>query len=331
MAWTPDPTIPNSGPDNRGNNSVDYWIHNQQNPYVGATDTANQLNQQAWAAYQNIFGRAPTNTELAQVIPAFQSGGISGGVAAVAGLKNTPLNQVADQQAELLKNAPQHFGDVTNQFQSILGRAPTQDELNHFGSLMATGTVDAYQMQDFLKSQPEYQQKQVDALSGKLSGYDKQYYQEQILPATEAAFAKQGRSLDSSGFSAALGQTASQQNIDRQKYLAGLTVNNNANAYQQYVDSVNQNKNLQYTSATAGTNRLNQYQDYAIQQNAYNQYLSRYGKRQSNAGAYGSLIGGTLGGVAGGIYGDPAGAYAGYTLGSGLGGAAGNIYGNQNY
>src|SRR4029077_7146567 len=64
--WQPDPAVATYGPGGRGNNSLDYWIHSTQNPYVGADNHADQLNQQAWASYQANFGRAPTNQELAQ-------------------------------------------------------------------------------------------------------------------------------------------------------------------------------------------------------------------------------------------------------------------------
>ncbi len=302
--------------------------------------------------FQEIYGRAPTAVELSQVIPAYVGvdqniPNLAGGKSYIAQMfqatQDTPDKLYKKQQEEYLAKAPEHFDAIQNLFQSNFGRAATQEELNHFGSLLASGSTDPYQLQKFMQQDQEYTQKQdsefQNKLSGQLAGYDKQYFQESILPSIQQAYAKQGRSFDSSAFQNAATQSAQAQNTQRQQYLAGLSAQQyggrQANAYSDYQNMVGNQQNLsnqgimaQYSGIQNAQQRGRDIQDYNTQAQAYNQYLAKYGKRSGGMGAgAGSLLGMGLGALLAAPTGGlsiPAGAM----LGGAGGGAAGGLFDN---
>jgi len=317
-----------------GINTIADRIKNGQFQFGNTSDKAATVIKD----YLSIYGRVPTPTEINMALPAAQEG--KGG-AFIATQKyaedNSPEKLYAKQQEEYLANAPKHFDSVNQMFQSSLGRTATQDELNHFGALLSSGTTDQYQLQQFLDQQPEATQKKdqafQDELSGKLQGYDQRYYSEKILPSIQEAYAKQGRSFDSSAFQNAATQSAGQQNTQREQYLAQLSASQyggrQQNAYNDYAQQVQNQQNLtnsgiqaQYAGIQNNVSRSNQYADYSLQKDAYNQYLAKYGKR-GNAIA-GGLQGAMSGAMAGGMAGGPWGALAG-----GIGGAALGAYGSS--
>lgn len=292
-----------------------------------------------WATLQNFkstMGRDPTAAEF----------GMYGPMGAQAGqaisqqrynADNAPDKIAAQNQAQYLKNAPQHYDTINNLFKSNYGRDATQDEKDHFGALLASGTTDAYGLQNFLQQQPEYQNQQNakmrSDLSGTMAANDKRQFQEQILPGIQENFAKQGRSFDSSAFANSAAQAAQAQNTNREAFLRNLTAQqygqSSDRAYQDYANQVanqqaltNSGINAQYGGIQNTINRGNQIADFRMQQDAYNQYLSKYGKRQNNG--IGSLLGGiggaAIGGAATGWH-NPQGYMAGYQIGSGIGGA----------
>lgn len=258
--------------------------------------------------FMETYGRAPTANEYAIYSPETATLGHAGVKSEIAkAFESDPENIKKKKDADLLAQAPKQHEAVNNLFQSTFGRTATKDELDHFGSLLASGATDSYQLQQFLQQQPEYTEKQ-DAsfrqnLSGELAGYDKQYLQEQVLPAIQANYAKQGRSFDSSAFANSATQSAEQQNIERQKYVAGIGASQYAGrqsqAYQDYANMLQQQNNLQTGSlenSQMAIARANNTADYKLQQDAYNQYLLKYGKR---SGGQGALAGATAGAAAG--------------------------------
>lgn len=369
----------------------DYYDTLHKTPTTGGSDAAAQ--QWAFLDFQQQFGRNPTQSELNMLSPQYGIGDtnkldLSRGKAAVSTYyqtksgANSPDDVYKQQQEKYLKDAPQHFDTVNSLFKSTLGRDATQDELNHFGSELASGTTDQYQLGQFLQQQPEYTTKQDEEkqakikadnqsfltgrqeqdkafqqqLSGQLSDYDKQYFNEQILPSIQQSFAKQGRSFDSSGFQNSATQSAQQQNLQRDQYLAGITASQyndyqqlaaaqNADvqqlstlqygsrqnqAYQDYANQVAQQQSL-INSGTA--NRFSGVQgilssnanlsDYRTQQDAYNQYLAKYGKRNPGAG----VASGALAGAGTGAYIGSAVPGIGTAIGAGVGAIAGGLGG----
>lgn len=270
--------------------------------YGGAGGSQQAMEYYAAKDFAQIFGRNPTQSELAMLSAAYQGdkniANTAQGKSAIAqyfqSQSNTPDQINKQNQEKYLKEAPQHYDTVNKLFQDTVGRAASQDELNHFGSALASGSIDSYQLGEFMKQQPEYTQTQ-DAkmradLSGTMATNDRRQFSEQILPSIQEAYAKQGRSFDSSGFQNAATQSAQAQNTNREAFLSNLTASQyggrQQNAYADYANMVqnqqaltNSGINARYTGLQNTQNRVNEIQDYNTQQNAYNQYLARAGKR----------------------------------------------------
>lgn len=306
---------------------------------TGGGDKAQQY--YAFKKFAELFGRNPTQSELDRFAPAYASGdpnkaNVTGGNSVVASYydnqTNTPEKQAADQQAKYQADAPKFYDQINGQFQSSLGRDATKEEKDHFGSLLASGQVDPYTVGNFLSQLPEAVTKQDasfrDSLRSDMSKQDARYFNEQLLPGIQQNFAKSGRSFDSSGFANAAVQAGQQQNTARESYLTNLTAGqyagNKTNAYNDYLNNVGRlqagqdySRNRTDLLADQTTGRINEIQNYAMQKQAYDQYLSRYGKRSSPfaGAAQGALSGGMTGGMAGGGWGAGIGAALGGLLG----------------
>lgn len=287
--------------------------------------------------FKDQFGRAPSAQELAQ----FQGLG-AGMVQGISTYRQqvgapTPQDIYNQQQQKYLQDAPKYSDQVNSVFQSQLGRDATADEKNHFGALIASGQ-DPYQIQQALQQTQEYQNtantKFQNQLQGQLQQSNSTYFNQYIAPALQAQAAQSGRSLDSSGVNAQLANAALQQNQGLQQFLAGTTAqnyqNSTANATNQYNNLMGQQYGLQNANVSSGlanqaanTQYGQNLSMYQMQQQAYNNYLNQYGKRQNNA-LGGALQGGLSGATTGFMLGGPWGALAGGVAGAGLGGYAGS-------
>ncbi len=301
--------------------------------------------ENAWAndIFQKTFGRDATQAEINQILPYFGSDArypdVNSAKAFVGNLyqqqQNTPDKIYQRQQAQYLQDAPKFADQISSQFQQALGRAPTQDELTHFGALMASGQ-DSYQVGQALQQTQEYQNaantKFQNKLQGELQGSNATYFNQYIAPSILSQAALAGRTPDSSGVNAQLANAALQQNQGLQQFLAGTTAQNYqnsvANATNQYQGLLGQQYGLQNAGVSSGLANQATNQQYSqnmnmynLQQQAYNRYLQQYGKRNNGLGG---LVGGIAGAGLGALYGGPAGATAGYGIGSGLGNAASN-------
>lgn len=306
----------------------------------------------AYTAFKKFFGREPTDTELAQATAAYQSGdprrpNIQGGDAFVAQLfqdqENTPEKQYARQQEEYKKKAPEQYGAIDQLFQQTVGRAATQDEKDHFGSILASGQMDTYSLGQWLQQLPETVKKQDEQfrtqLAGELQGQDARYFNEQVLPGITSSFSQRGRSTDSSGYAAALAQAATQQNRQRESFLSNLSASQYGGqqgaAREDYLNTLGRYQGLQDYSrqrsdmlADTSRNRLYDIQNFNMQKQMYDDYLRRYGKRSSGIGGFlGGVAGAGLGAWLGGPGGRMAGAQLGSSLGSGFGNSAENYWG----
>ena len=318
---------------------------------TGGGETAQKY--YAWKKFAQLFGRNPTQGELDQLYGAYGAGdanktNVGQGDSVIAQYynqqTNTPEKQYADQQAAYLKDAPKFYDQINQQFQSSVGRDATQEEKDHFGSLLASGQVDSYGVGQWLSQLPEAVTKQDQAfrtgLSSDLQKQDAQYYNEQVLPGIQSQFANQGRDINSSGFANSLALAAQGQNRQREGFLSNLTAaqygGNKQNAYDQYLNSVGRYQGMQDYSrqrtdmlSDQTRNRTYDIQNFNMQKQAYDDYLSRYGKRSSGAGI-GALAGGLLGAGLGiglaGPGGGAAGGQLGYSIGSGTGGGIGSFF-----
>ncbi len=314
-------------------------------PQYGGAGGSDQA-AQAYAAQDFVkqFGRNPTQSELSMLAPSYISGdpniaALSAGRGAVAAyynsMANTPTNIQANQTAQGLKayQAGQAGFDATTTaaFQQATGRAPTADELSHFGGLLASGAIDSYGLSQLVGQTAEAQNKQTadyqNTLSQNLQSTQGDYFKNYINPSILSQTAAAGRDPNSSGVQQAEVQAGKQQNYDLQNYLAnfgatqyGQSAQNQQGVYSQYLNQQYGLQNAGISQQLGQQNYMQQQnsnlQNYQLQQNAYNQYLSKYGKTNNGVGG---LIGGGIGAGIGAYFGGPAGAGAGYKIGSGLG------------
>lgn len=269
--------------------------------------------------YQSMFGRYPTAQEVSQANPMYTPNR-EAGAAWLSGIAKTATNPITAQPK---------YADVDSAFQQYLGRSATQEEKDHFGSMLANGQTDVYGLGTMLQQLPDYVKKQDaefrSSLSSDLQTSNSKYFSEKILPAIQKQFTDQGRSFDDSGFKAATVLAAEDQNTGMDSFLANLTANqyegSKANARSDYWNYLTRN----WQTTDAGTARGNDIMDYNTQKQAYDDYLRSYGKR-SNAAGIGSLVGGTAGAVAGSFSGTPFGVAAGWQAGSGIGGGVGSFF-----
>lgn len=294
-------------------------------PWTGKAGGQGAAAFSAQTDFKNIFGRNPTASELAQLVPSYMSGdpnrlNTAGGAAAVSSYYdsyvNTPTNITAKQNADALaayQNGQAGFDATTNAaFQQATGQAATPDELAHFGSLLATGATDAYGISQLVGQTQQAQQYQTQQYQNQLSTNLQQtqgnYYQQYINPSILSQTAAAGRDPNSSGVQQAEVQAGQQQNYQLQDYLAnfgasqyGQSAQNQQGVYQQYL---NQQYNLQNAGVSqqlgeqANLQGYNQnLSNYQYQQSAYQNYLNKYGKT-GNAGtgaASGAASGAALG------------------------------------
>lgn len=217
--------------------------------------------------------------------------------------------------------------DVADQYQSVLGRAPTSAESDYLNKFLQEGSLQPYELGQILQGSPEFQKTQ-------LMKNGQQY--SDLLGASDAnilgkagaqiqsQFAEQGRPV-SSGQIGALAQAGQNLAQQRQSALASF-----------YGNGLNQNQSLY---AQGGQNALDrgygirdnqtqfsQNMALANQQNGfYQNYLNQANRIQRNQGL-GSAIGGGLGLIGGGLAGGPMGAAAGGGAGSRIGSGLGGLF-----
>lgn len=255
--------------------------------------------------FYKIFGRNPSATELAQITPAYVSGdpnilNNTAGQSAISqyyqSIANSPANIASRQQKQWASQAPQNYGTVQQITQSLLGRAPTQNELDHYGTLIASGQADPYQIQQFIQATPEYQNAQDTTfrkgVDTQLQQSDSQFFDTQKGNIAQT-YAQMGRAT-SPALDVALTQLASQLNSNRQSYLAQLSASqyggNKDAATAQYQNTENQvqgqiNQNTQgiYQNQQQFQQRQNQLADYQRQQTDFNNAYARYGNKPPGA------------------------------------------------
>lgn len=272
------------------------------NPYAGQTGLQNDIYNELFQDFQNTFGRMPTQQEVTQLAPAYNSGDAhitnrGGGQSAVSqyyqGYAYSPAKIYSQQQSQWQQNAPQNYGTITQLVQSMFGRTPTQDELDHYGTLIASGQADAYQIGQFLQSTPEYQNAQDtqfrSGVDQQLQKSDTDFFNTQKGNIAQQ-YAQMGRAT-SPALDVALTQLASSLNSNRQSYLAQLSaqqyggnkqaaLQNYGNTQNQVQGQINQNTQGIYNQRQGLTDRVNNMTDYATQNQAWQQAMGQYGNRK---------------------------------------------------
>lgn len=224
---------------------------------------------------------------------------------------------------------------VNEQFQTVLGRAPTQAELDYINKFIGEGGIQPYEVGQMLQSMPEYQSKLLDQNVNKfdklLSANDEQRLTRGADIAGSVAqsrFAGLGRpntsALAASVFGAT-GQMSADLASQRQSALA-----------QFYGNGLNTNQGIAQMQGTGAMERAyglrdetrqRQYQvdDRNYMKDVYDQYLKQQQGAQK-AGAFGNVFGTVAGAGLGGYFGGPKGAYYGAQAGGAFGQNAGGLF-----
>lgn len=294
-------------------------------------------------SFKSTYGRDITLPELQSYVGMDQTAALQTMAQNYLAEQNSPEALAKKQEATRAAEAPKYQAQVADLFKSVLNRDPSKEELSHFSNMMADKTADAYTLGEALKTLPEYLQTQDKAaresLRGELSTADQQFYQQKILPSIQAAFAAQGRQVDSSGFAAALANAAQDVNNQREQYLAQVGREDYVNQRQQAINTYLDNLQRTYSGqdyARARTDQLNdmsrarqnEINDFYMQQRAYDQYVQNQGRRK---GFLGQGIGSLVGMGAGALLALPTGGMsvgAGAMLGGMMGGSGGSLFDN---
>lgn len=298
------------------------------NGIYGAMDG---YNYQAYQTAKSMLGRDINANELMQILPYWRSGeGQDAGKALLAQIAEREKNS---PQA-LYKKAPEQYGAVDKVVSDFLQRSATPEERDHFGRLLASGEITPYDLQGFIKAQPEYQQTQDkqfrEGLNSELSSYDTDFFnkaKENVI--SRFAQSQPGASLTNNpSLDYALTDLMGNIAKERSKYLAGISADqyqgNKMAAREDYRTTLDrtfgaqdyarqrQDQLMDYSQGRAD----NAY-DYVTQRNDYMDYMNRM-RGGSGKAPWGQIAAGALGAGLGSMAG-PAGAAAGWQIGSGIG------------
>jgi hypothetical protein len=274
-------------------------LYQAGNPYWQGQGRDSDAKTAAYDGFYQSYGRAPTTDELNQILPSFLGSDahvtdVAGGNAFVSQMhqasENTPAKIYERQQQQWKAGANKYYDQVAQTIQGLFGRAPTQDELDHYGTALASGQVDAYTIGEFLKSLPEYQDARDkefrSGVDSQLQDSDQKFFgraKEDVI----SRYAQMGRPT-SPALDVALTEFASQLSERRGTYMAQLSANqyggNKAAAQgqyesdrQDYMNRGNQNIGAQYDQYQDLLKRSRDISDYNRQSEDYSRNLDRYG------------------------------------------------------
>ncbi len=315
----------------------------------GVSTAKDKAYYSAYKSAQDLLGRPLTSNEFAQLAPSFYnpadfSSGITTGRAALA-----QLAERDKQNPENLKTkAPQYTDQVNGLFQDLLKRGASQDEIQHFGTLLASGSVDPYELRTFIQATPEFQTQEDTkfrgSLANELQGYDQDFFSKAKNDVL-SQFSNQGITPGtSSSLDFALTDLMGKIATQRGQYLAGLSSSqyqgNKDAARNDYLSGMNnylgqrnytQQKSDQNLAdfQTRGFNAM----DYNTQRNDYLNFLNSQGGRGRSGlgGAIGPVLGAGIGAIGAGMVSGGMGAPQGAALGAKLGGAGGGAYDYLSY
>lgn len=281
-----------------------------------------------------LLGRDITPSEFAQIAPSFGNGSqreVEAGRAQLAQYAEAQKNTPEALDAKYAASAGQYGGKVNDIFQRLASRGATQQELDHFGKMLASGEVDEYTLGQFVNQLPEVtagrdlQERQ--NLNSELTKYDQEFFnkgKENILSRYAQAGIQNSPSLDF-----ALTNLMGDIQKQRTAYLAGLSREDYARGRDLNREDYRITQDRLFGSQDYGRNRTDalsdlyrkrayDVNDYMTQQNDLLSLLSSQPRQRRSRGT-GQLIGGLAGAGIGAFTGNPAAISAGYQIGSGTG------------
>lgn len=243
--------------------------------YGGGSTTANAAKaagaeellklQKEYEVYKNgqeLLGRDLTPQEFAQILPRFADN-IDTGRAYLAEM----AKQEEFSPANLAKKATQYSGQIGGFYQDLLNRGASAEEADYFGRLMASGQVTPYEIQQFIRATPEFQQREDKAfregLEGELAGYDEKAFareRENILSQYTKAGLQNSSALDFA-ITEALGKMQEQRGAFLGQLSASQYGGNKDAARRDYETQ----RNRYFDQQDYGRGRSDAYMDYLTQ------------------------------------------------------------------
>lgn len=242
---------------------------------------------------QQMLGRDLTPEEIAMVKPIFsQENGVQLGNAWLAQLK---LQEAQNPSSPgNVKKSEEFSNQVNDYFKNMLGRDATADEKTHFGSLMATGNLDAYGLNQFLQGSSEYQSQQDKKFRSELGNELQQTDLNFFNRAKQGVISQfmQNGTYGSSALDSALTDLMGQIADKRSQYMADLSSNqykgnkdlalgNYKQAMNDYINEKDYNRGLTQKNMDYYTGRSNELTDYQTQKNDWMNYMNNQ-KQPSN-------------------------------------------------
>lgn len=184
----------------------------------------------AWRDFFELFGRNPTRSELSLVANNYISGdknilNTAGGKASLSQYYQDQSNLPANRRERLSKESGKYSGDVNSIYQDLFKRGATDAEVKHFGTLLASGEIDPYELRSFIQATPEFQAQQDKAfrteVGGELADLDTKAFSRQKEDVI-SRFARSGRN-GSTALDFALTDLMGQIAEKRQGFLANLS------------------------------------------------------------------------------------------------------------
>lgn len=233
-------------------------------------------------------------------------------------------------------NTADNTATITDIFQKTLGRDPNKYELDEFNKELASGQETAYGLTGYLQQTTEYQTNQNNAqqakytqeatdaqnsLASSLLDYQQQAF-DRATPDIIGQYMRAGR-LNSSGLDSALANAQGQLESQRQQFLGNVGYQNavqgmgynrqdflntqgnafdqylrqNAPAYSQQMGLANMAVQSPFANQANITQNANNFGNYNMQKNDFNDYLSSQQRAANQAGLWG-LAGNVLSGAA---------------------------------
>lgn len=143
--------------------------------YGGAGGSQQAADYYAGKDFFDFFGRNPTRSELATLSNYYIGGdpniaNTTGGRSAVAQYYQDQSNLPANRRERYGQDSGKYSGDIQSIYQDLMKRGATEDEVKHFGTLLASGELDPYELRSFIQATPEYQNQQDTAFRSQVGG-----------------------------------------------------------------------------------------------------------------------------------------------------------------
>jgi len=197
------------------------WQHFYEDTGPGST----AVEQRVYDTAREILGRDITEAEFYQFIPQFpyETGGHLQGKAYLGQIAQREADK-AEEEGEV-KDPSEFHDSVRGIFGDILGRDPSEDEIEHYSGMMAENGIDAFELKSFLRQDPEFLKQQDvafrEGLAEETLGFQEKAFG-RMTPQIMSQFKRSG-TQHSTALDFAMTDAAAKLEEGRQRYLSGLS------------------------------------------------------------------------------------------------------------